>query len=183
MEQFFRPLHLACVNDETRVNLSLIEIKNGIATATNAHILVKMELLKTSIVEPDQLKVLEGKFIHMEVWKEIHKCDSLLFHEEYIECHKNGIKKIFEYSESQGTFFNTNQIVIDIKEAGEIDARIITYNPHYINTIYKIFGGNALHFSFTGSNKGTIVFPEEYSGMMAVLMPIDSQVKNRYIFY
>lgn len=135
MEQFFRPLHLACVNDETRINLSLIEIKNGIATATNGHILVKLELLKTSILDPEQLKVLEGKYIHMEVWKEIYKCDSLYFKEEYIECHKNGIKKIFEYSQSQGTFFNTNQIVIDIKESGETETRIISYNPLLINAI------------------------------------------------
>jgi len=40
MEQILNPLHLACIADEFRYNLRLIEIKNNIATATNGMILV-----------------------------------------------------------------------------------------------------------------------------------------------
>ena len=119
MTMILKPLHLACIKDETRPNMRLIEIQNNIATATNGTILVKIDLTLTSSIEPEVLKFLNGKFIDMETWKEIHKCDTLEIYDEQIDCYKAGIKKTFYYSQATGSFFNTNSIVEDVKTAGE----------------------------------------------------------------
>lgn len=166
--------------------MALIEIKNNIATATNGSILVKLDLMKTlhSELSTTQVDLLNGKYIHMEVWKEFHKCDGVDFTDMEIICHKNGIKKIFEYSEPQGQFFDTNQVVIDIKEAGEEAKRLVSFDPKLIAKLAKIFGGDVMHFSFSPGNKGAVVFPEEYEGVTAILMPKHTELApNRYLFY
>ena len=97
MEQQLKPIHLICTEDEMRPNMALIQIKNNVAYATNGHVLVKIDLQATSNLQKETLDIINGKYIHKEVWKEIWKCDVLEFEEDKIVCHKDGIKKIFEY--------------------------------------------------------------------------------------
>lgn len=181
-EKFLKPLHLACADDDMRPNFKLIEIKHGIAQATNGHMVVKLELNKTSMLEQDQIDMLDGRYIHMEVWKEIHKCEMIELTDDAISCWKNGIKKTFEYGEPQGEFFNIETVIRDIKELGEIETRMIAYTPSLIAILAKIFDENSMIFSFSGANKGTIVFPSEDSGMFALLMPQMINATNRYMF-
>lgn len=180
----FAPLHLASLDDEMRPNLALIKIKNGIATATNGHILVKIDLSICTELTEQQLKILHDKNIHMETWKEIHKADWVQFFEDQIDCHKNGIKKTYYYQDAVGQLWDDNQIVIGIKDAGEEPKRIMMYNPKFITILDKIFGESQMVFSFSKENRGTVVFPSSESGMCAILMPMDvSNELNRYLFY
>lgn len=179
MEQVLPPMHLVCDNDELRPNAALIQIKNGCATATNAQIIVRVDL-KINSVYIEQFPCLEGKYIHMEVWKDIHKCESLEFAEDGITCHKNGIVKYFDYAIPNGEFFNIQSIIDQVKKDGEEEKRLITYSPKLISIIHKIFNSHTLHFSFTKGNNGTVVFPDETSGMMAILMPAFAEGVNRY---
>lgn len=176
------PLHLACGDDELRPNLQLIKIKNNIATATNGNMLVKIDLSLTSPFDIEVLNMLNGKYIHKEVWKELHKCDSVQYFDDQIDCWNNGIKKTFYYSDHNGEFWDDSTIIQDIKEAGETPQRIVTYNPQFITILQKIFKADKLSFSFTSEHKGTIVFPYSDSGMFAVLMPMKSNDLNRYFF-
>lgn len=188
------PLHLACLDDDDRPNLKLIEVKNNIATATNGSLLVKMDLTVTSKLTPGMIKILNGKFIHMHVWKEIVKCDSLELDDQNIICNKLGINKIFEYSMPQGEFFKIDNMILDIKESGPTERRVACYSSNSISIISDIFKTDDLNFSFTKgakvkgedgelreSLKGTVVFPYSESGMFAILMPRET-VENRYMF-
>jgi len=181
MEQKLFPIHLACGDDEMRPNLLLVKIDNNIAMATNGHLLVKINLLETSLLTTEDLKILNGKCIHKEIWKEIHKCDVLEINDKQIDCFKNGVKKTFYFAEPNGEFFNINSIVEEIKSAGEEAKRLMTYNPKMIEILHKIFQCETLHFSFSPGNKGTVVFPAT-EGMFAILMPMESMTVNRYIF-
>lgn len=171
MEQKLKPLHLACSTDELRPNMSLIQIKNNHATATDGHICVRVDLSETSTLDPESIKLLNGKFIHREVWKEIHKCDSVEFDDNGIYCHKNGIKKTFEYAVANGSFFDIDNVIEDLKRNGDEAKTNVCYNPSLITIIGKIFQESQLEFSFSKGNLGTIVFPYNESGMFAVLMP------------
>ena len=182
MAQQLKPLHLVCVDDEMRPNLKMIEIKNGIAQATNGHILVKLQLNTTSTLTPEQIAILNGKYIHMNVWKELWKCDLIELDDEWITCNKDGIVKRFEYAEPNGSFFTFDTIIGEIKEAGEEPQRIVCYNPDFITILAKIFQTESLFFSFSPNNKGTIVFPDDVSGMFAVLMPKSTDAQNRYLY-
>lgn len=183
MEQKLLPIHIACSDDENRPNLSLVKIKNGVACATDGTILVKIDLLKTSEkhITPDDIKILNGKCIHKEVWKEIHKCETLQFDDDGIYCFKNGIKKTFEYNLPDGSIWQDDEIVEDVIQAGEDSKRIMCYNPKLIDKINKIFQHSELCFSFTKGNKGTLVYPYHGCGMFAILMPMES-AENRYYF-
>jgi hypothetical protein len=76
------------------------------------------------------------------------------------------------------------QIVIEVKEAGETPVRLICMNPKLINILAKIFQSTDMKYSFSGEKKGIVVFPFEDSGMFAILMPAYSeQLANRYLFY
>ena len=182
MEQYLKPLHLACHADDMRPNFRLIEIANGIAQASNGHIIVKLALRETSQLTEEQITMISGKYIDMEVWKEIHKCDQVDFDETTITCWKNGIKKMFEYGEPVGEFFKLDTVITQIRESGEDHVRAITYNPKLISIIHKIFQEDKLTFSFSPTGKGTVVFPYQESGMFAILMPMscDPAETNRY---
>jgi hypothetical protein len=184
MDVSLNPIHLACDDDELRPNCRLIEIKNNIASATNGSMLVKIDLSQVSPFSPDQLKILNGKYIDMEVWREMHKCDALELDDHQIICNKKGINKIFEYSYPQGEFFRMDNIILDIKEAGEEAKRVMGFNPKLISTLGSIFhSADSLIFSFTKGNQGTLVYPVEGCGMFAVLMPVAiEEGQNRYFF-
>ena len=181
MKEQFKPLHLACESDEAAPNMALISIIKGIATATNGKLLVKINLAETSALSPEELDTLDGKFIHMEVWKEIHKCDSVEFDDDQIICHKNDIKKIFEYADPDGEFF-PNTIVEDVKKAGEGGRRILSLDPDQVTIAGKIFGGNQIYFSSTKGISQVLLFPGPDSGMFAVLQIGEGDGVNRYMF-
>lgn len=183
MEQQLKPIHLACGDDELRPNMQLIQIKNNIASATNGTVLVKINLTQNAaFLEEDSLKILEGKYIHKDVWKEIHKCDKLEFFEESIDCWKNGNKRTFYYSSANGEFFSIDTVISNTALAGEEPKRIITMNPKLITVLSKIFQHESLTFSFSKGNGGMFVFPNDTDGMFALLMPMQSDNLNRYYF-
>lgn len=183
MDQILNPLHLACANDDLRPNMSLIEIKSGIATATNGHLLVRIDLRQIDALTPEQIEVLNGKYLHKEVWKEIHKCDKVEFDDAGIYCFKNSIKKTFEYSNPNGEFFDIDSIVTGIKTAGEESKLQVLFNPVYIQIIQKIFQHSQLTFSFSKGGSGVLVYPFYDCGMFAVLMPLAlNEDQPRYFF-
>ena len=182
--QFLPPLHLACTEDEFNRNHSLIEILFGIASATNGHILVRIDLKNdtTCQLTQEDISNMEGKCIHMKTWAEIYKGDKLEFHDTHIEFEAKGIKKTYYYSTPQGQFFNIGSVVEGVISAGPEDKALVTYNPKLIGIIAKIFQHDSLNFSFSKGGQGAIVFPYEGSGMFAVLMPMDSNGVGRYYF-
>lgn len=184
MKTHLPPIHLACQDDEMRPNFRFIEIKKGIAHATNGNFLVKMELEKVSDLTNEQIELLNGKYIHMEAWKEIHKADIIEFTEDGFSCWNKGIKKVYEYGEPVGEFFTIDSVIVGIKSKGEVEVGRIAYNPKMIATIAKIFESNTLFFSFSGPSSGTVVYPSYDCGMFAILMPcmLDAESSSRYLF-
>lgn len=178
-----KPLHHICIDDETRPNMRLIKIENNIASATNGVVIIFIDLVKNSPLTKSMLKYLDGKYIHMEVWREISKCDSLKIDDDKITCNKNGVNKMFEYAEPQGEFFSMNVIVEEIKRKGEEAKRTMAYNPELIAIVGKVFQSLQLNFSFTKGIAGTVVFPPEKDcGMFGILMPINAEKIERYTF-
>jgi hypothetical protein len=181
MTQQLKPLHLACSDDDLRPDLQIIQIKNGIASATNGTVLVKIDLEKTCELTPEDIQTLEGKNIHKEAWKEMHKCDLLQFDEEGIEVRTNGIKKRLFYQPTQTKIWDDDAIIESIRAAGVAQLSFVSYDPRLIQILSKIFQHDSLCFSFSPDNKGTICFPYQHSGMMAVLMPKVAEDITRWI--
>lgn len=183
--KILRPLHMVCVNHVDTPNYSLIQIRRNNATAYNGSVMVKINLKEASGFSEDEIDILNGKFVHMEVWREMIDCEEFEILENQIIVHTDGIKKTLYYNDPVGDFFDMDDLLVDIKHAGEEKKRIMTYNTKHIALVQKVMGHDQLHFSFTKGGKGTIVFPHEDCGMFAVLAPIpnleDAPI-NRYLF-
>lgn len=182
-KQHLPKIHLACGTSEIDTNKNLIKIRNNIASATNGVILVRIELSEKykDFCTPEVMKILNGKCIHKNVWKEIYQCDLLQVTEDEIVCFKDSIKKIFEYATPNGSLWDDEYLIRQIRDAGEEKKRIIKYNAAQISIISKIFEDNELNFSFTKGQQGTFVYPYHGCGMFAVLMPIETS-ESRYYF-
>ena len=180
-QQILKPLHLACGSGEEDPNNKLIGIKNNIATAYNGTLMVKLNLLLTSKLHPEDVEKLNGKLIHAKTWKEIHKCDELTIAATSIGCEVDGIKKTYYFENSSEELFDHDGMET-VRKKGEEKQRIVCYDPSQIEIISKIFQQDALNFSFSAKKGATVIFPASESGMMAILQPLEQVELNRYIF-
>lgn len=176
------PLHLACMMDDMRPNMALIEIINGVASATNGHIIVKIDLNKHGHLTKEQIEFINGKHIHMETWKEMHKCDVLNIDGEGLHITNKGITKNIDFSEPLGEFFKIQTVIDDVKLKGQNAVPCIGMNASFIEIIRKVFGTELLAFSFTGEGKGIVVIPtkSDMDYAWAMIMPIMLIEINRY---
>ena len=69
------PLWKACgFHDNFRTGMHYISFANGYAYATDSHILVRARLTDISNFDEQDLSLLDGKFIHGKLFKEILNC-------------------------------------------------------------------------------------------------------------
>ena len=136
--QRLKPLHLACSNDSENPSTSLIGIRKGTATASNGQLLVKLDLALTSKLNETVIKTLDGKYIHMDTWKEIFKCDDLEIEKEAIHCYVGNIKKTFYYEMANEQLWD-NDCVAEVKEMGQEKKGIVCHSASQIDIIHKIF--------------------------------------------
>jgi hypothetical protein len=165
------PLHLACSDDELRPAMMHIEIKNGIATATNASLIAQLNLAEYSTLEDDTIKKLNGKMIHRDVWEEILDADVLTVEDDIIHYEKGGIKA--DYDIQCDYKFPDHKSIIDTI-AGSIFAKksFMAFNPKWIQIANKIFPSESLIVRFYESHEMLLIFPSgEAKGFVGV-MPI-----------
>lgn len=177
------PVHLACLDsDDVSPNHKLVQIKNNIASATNGSVRVKCDLTLCSNLSPDMIRILNGKFLHRDVWALMSKCEVLYLDDSQIAITNNSVTAIYEYSQSQGEFFDIDLDVQMIKEAGEVLTRMVCYNTKHISLLSKILQTDHLHFSFSKDGLGTIVFSHYDCGAFGIIAPEVTEEKNRYFF-
>ena len=152
-EKLVKPIHLACSDDEMRPLLACVNIKNGYAIATNGHMIVKQLLKSTSLLNDDQIKKLEGKFIHRNVWAELVDCYELLVENDTIVCRNEAGKVIFEFAQ-HAMLFPDVETVLDKYSVNPTNQ--IGLNPKYIGTLSKIFDSTQLKFQFD-SHKAALI--------------------------
>lgn len=196
MIKYVKPLHTVCLRDEDRPNFSLIQVKDNIARATNGSVIVCMNLLQCSKLDPSQVEMLHGKYIHMDVWAKMAKCDEIEIDDETICIIIKGVKHRFEYNEPEDhqddgkpewetrkkRWFDLDSIILNIKRNGEDNKRLVGIDSDNIKIVAKAFDLYHLYFSFSPRDLGMVVFPGEDMGMFAIIMPLDSGGVNRYMF-
>jgi hypothetical protein len=105
------PIHLAASTDDLRPAMQHIMIKDGIAYASDAHILAIVSLSENSDLTQDQIEKLNGKVLHRDTWGQIY----------------NGT--IQDVTET-GVVIKKNQFIAEYKFTNAADIRF----PDYINT-------------------------------------------------
>ena len=165
------PIHLACSEDELRPAMQHIEILDGIATATNAHIIAKLNLAEYSQLDEETIRQLSGKLIHRDVWESISDADVLTVEDDIIHYEKGSVKADYDIKCSF-KFPNHKEIVDSVANSIFDKKSFVCFNPKWIQIASKIFPSESLICRFYEHNEMMIFFPSgEAKGFLGI-MPI-----------
>lgn len=163
------PIHLATADDELRPSLMHIEVKNGIATATNSFMIAQLNLAFYSKLDEETIKKLNGKLIHRDVWESIMTADIITVEDDTIHYIKGGIKA--DYDISCDFKFPDYKAIIDTIAGSIFDKKsMIVFNPKYIEIAKKIFPSENLVMRFYETHEMMLIFPSgEAKGFIGII--------------
>jgi hypothetical protein len=163
------PIHLACSDDELRPALQMVEIVDGIATATNAHIIARLNLSAYSKLEDETIKKLDGKLIHRDVWETIMDADILTVDGDSIHMDKGGIKATFDIS-TDLQFPDHHSIIAAVSRSIFDKKSFVCFNPKFIAIASKLFPSENLICRFYENNDMMVFFPSgDAKGFMGIM--------------
>ena len=77
-------LHNICAIDELRDSMEYVYFDGGNAVCSEGYIIAVFKISEISTIEEEQIKLLEGKFIHRSAFKEMLKYDEIFIESEFI---------------------------------------------------------------------------------------------------
>ena len=163
------PIHLACCDDDLRPALQHVEVIDGIATATNAYIIARMNLAAYSKLDEETIKKLNGKLIHRDVWAELIDADIMTVEGDSIHMDKGGIKATFDIRTDYK--FPDHHSIIDAVAKSIFDAKsFVCFNPKFIAIASKLFPSENLICRFYENNDMMVFFPSgDAKGFMGIM--------------
>lgn len=165
------PLHLAASDDELRPALNHVQVLDGIATATNAHIIAQLNLSEYSTLPADTIKQLSGKLIHRNVWESIMDADLLQVEGDTIHYESDGIKA--DYDITCDLKFPDVKVIIDSVAQSIFDKKsFICFNPEWVKIASKIFPSENLICRFYQNNEMMVFFPSGDAKGFVGIMPM-----------
>ena len=165
-------IHLACSDDELRPALQLVEVIDGIATATNGHIIARMNLGAYSKLEESIIQQLNGKLIHRDVWETLVDADIITVEDDNIHMDKGGIKATYDIS-TDLKFPDHESIVNAVAKSMFFKKSFVAFNPKHIAIAAKLFPSENLICRFYENNDMMVFFPSgDAKGFMGI-MPMD----------
>jgi hypothetical protein len=165
------PLHLATSDDDLRPALMNIAIVDGIATATNAHLIVQLNLKEYSKLPDECIKALSNKFIHRDVWEVIQNADLIEVEGNVLHYEEGGIKADFEISEDV-KFPDFDSLIKAVANSMFDRKSFICFNPKMIEIAKKIFPSENLIMRFYENNEMLLIFPSGDAKGFVGIMPI-----------
>lgn len=152
------PLHLAASDDDMRPALMHIEVKKGIATATNGNVIAQMNLSEYSNLPDDIIKGLNGKLIHRDIWEAIQDADSIDIEGDNLHYEKGGIRADVDISCLLK--FPNHKAIIDSVANSVFDKKsFISFAPKWIDIAKKLFPSENLIMRFYENNDMMMIFP------------------------
>lgn len=163
------PLHLACSDDKLRPALQHIEIVDGIATATNAHLIAQLNLKEYSTLDDETIKNLGGKLFHRDVWEILVDADIITVNGDTIHMDKGGIKA--EFNIATDFNFPDHKSIINAVANSIFDKKsFVCFNPKFISLAAKLFPSENLICRFYENHDMMVFFPSgEAKGFMGIM--------------
>jgi len=180
------PMHLICSNDDIRFSLHLIQIKDGIATATDAHVLVRYDL--KNYINEEILAALNGKCIHKNTWIFLTKnyVHLRLIDNEVVLLHPDfGVIKLKVIEDKFCDYESIIKAAYDDNNVTELST--IGLNTELASKMQKVlqhgaFKSNHLIMRFMGKNKSMLCYNTGNTNAIGVIMPVmvDSEILTHY---
>lgn len=171
--KYLPEIHLACSDDELRPTLQNIEIKNGVATATNGNFIARIGLVKNSMLNEETIDQMDGKFIHKDVWRFLVKAKEILVGDDKIRAFFESFQADFYFSEIHD-FPNYHEVINETLARERKIVETIGFKGKFLALICKIFGEDQLRFEIFDSSRSALIFPlsSDEEDKFALIMPI-----------
>jgi hypothetical protein len=163
------PIHLACSDDDLRPALQMVEIIDGIATATNSNIIARMNLAAYCKLDEESIMKLNGKLIHRDVWAELIDADIITVDGDNIHMDKGGIRATFDIRTDLK--FPDHHSIIDAVSKSIFDEKsFVCFSPKFIAIAAKLFPSENLICRFYENNDMMVFFPSgDAKGFMGIM--------------
>lgn len=170
------PIHLACATKDGSSALQYVEILDGIATATNAHVLARLNMETHSLIPATTLKALSGKLIHRDVWETVLEADFIEVEGDTLHYSKGGAKGDLDITVSE-KFPDYSGIIKAIANSAFGKKSFVCLDPKLIQIAAKLFPSKGLVFRFYEADAMTLVFPSfEPNGFVGIMpMQLDEE--------
>jgi len=166
-------MHVCCSNDDFQYALQHIYFHEGKAIATEGHVLIIVPISEISTFPEEQIKLLEGKFLHFSQYKEILKYDFAEITDQGIVCktfynkNANMVMNEMKYPFIDGISYPSYKKILP-NGINKIDA--IALNIRLFNMISQACGIDAISMTF--QSKGDPILIEFlHSEAIGVIMP------------
>lgn len=166
------PIHLACASKDGSPALQHVEVLDGIATATNGHILARLNLSNHSMIPEITIKALSGKLIHRDVWETVIDADFIEVEGDVLHYSKGGAKGDLDITVTE-KFPDYSPIIHAIANSAFGKKSFICLNPKFIAIAAKLFGSSTLVFRFYEADAMTLVFPSFEPNGFVGIMPME----------
>lgn len=162
-------IHLACSEDELRPALQHIQIMDGIATATNAHVVAQLNLSAYSLLPDEAIRALNGKMIHRDIWEQIMDADLIEVDGDTLHYEKGGIRADYDI-ECTLKFPDVNGVVSSVANSIFAKKSFIVFDPNLILIAKKLFPSENLVMRFYDDNEMMVIFPSgDAKGFLGVM--------------
>lgn len=168
---FRTPLHLACGNDEFRPVFSYVHFINGMAYATDGHILIEQSIeYYCDVINKEKLN---GHAIHRDAYKFIQKCQFVEANDAGLTCDTKDGARFFYPFPDMSAFKVPNfapMFKVNLQSTSSIGI-----TPSYMQilnkALYKLRGGS-VRCELQGDNGAILVTVPEMMDQRAVWMPV-----------
>lgn len=179
-----KPLHILASTDGLRPQLNYIQLKNGFFSVTDGTKLFRCPV--NEIFNETLISSLPAEcYFLANDWKnsKIDKAHYLKLENNLIECMDKkfntfGFLRFMdgnEFYQKIGNFPNVEAVWPKIEDKTEIDQ--ISFNPEFLDEIYRANGKNPLYLEFYGKNRA-IKIKFKDSEAEALLMPLQLSTLN-----
>jgi hypothetical protein len=161
-KKFLPPIHVACSDDELQHSLMHVEVLDGIATATNGYLIVRLNLAEHSSLDDVTLKKLSGRYIHRDIWHLLHDAENIFFsdQEDVITYIKGGVQaEIRLKTDVEINYPNYQALINKIANTRYDSKTFVAFNPEWITVAKKIFNTSSLIMRFYEQEHMFTIFP------------------------
>lgn len=167
-KNFKKPLDLVCSKDKLRPVINHIYFDDGKSVCSDTLTLLIRDL-KLDFFTDEEIQQMNGKFLHYEVFKEIFRYNEVRIIDGKIECLKNQVKSVFEFSKCENPYPNYKAVFPEKFKPTEQ----IKLSLKRLSVIKKISENENLVFKFSGHNKPvTLTSTDNLIKETILIMPI-----------
>ena len=161
-------LHEICAIDELRESVEYVYFDEGNAVCSDGYIMAIFKISEISTIGEEQIKLLEGKFIHRTAFKEMLKYDEILVESEFIIAKGKGFDVRLPLK-SDIKYPDYKHVIAHISSKKGSKERI-HINSELLDTLQSCVGGDGSIINMSIGSEGMIVnYPEKES--YALIMP------------